>query len=63
MTLSILLRTMDYRGDHSADIYLAFSLKPSETVEELATRLLSSDGYGRDVIEIRLVKTEEEATK
>ena len=52
MKLNILLKTSDYRGDHSADIWVAHEVKPQETVEELAKRLLTNP---QEVIEIRVV--------
>jgi len=39
LEISILLKTSEYRGDHSADITEAFIADPDETVAELITRL------------------------
>ena len=56
MKLSVIHRTEDYRGDHSADIEVAHELRPGETVEQLAERLKLADGAQRgDVIEIRAI--------
>lgn len=58
MTVAILLRTQEYRGDHSADVVIAEELLAGETVEALAERLLMRYGDPRfeDWIEVRLVK-------
>ena len=40
MKLSVIVHTSDYRGDHSADIAVAHEVRPGETVESLAARLL-----------------------
>jgi len=60
--LSILLRTRDHRGDHDADVAIAFEPRPGETVEELAKRVFS-EGRGQfptkraiEVIELRVVQ-------
>ncbi|HWR21009.1 MAG TPA: hypothetical protein VN444_04015 [Verrucomicrobiae bacterium] len=62
MKLSILLRTQEFRGDHSADVLQAHDLLEGETVEALAGRLLQDANKWADkfnnVIEIRLIKTE-----
>lgn len=61
MKLAILLRTAEYRGDHSADVTRIYDLIPGETVEELARRLFVSNPYTKtehDWIEIRVVDTE-----
>lgn len=50
--LCVFRRTSDYRGDHAADVLLVHELRPGETVDELAARLLLENS---DVIEIRLV--------
>lgn len=60
MKLSVLLKTIDFRGDHAADVAIAHELRSGETVEELAHRLLvQTPGAfvrpGTEVIEIRLV--------
>jgi len=60
--ISVLLRTCDFRGDHSADVLIAQEVAPNETVESLAERLLAARylPYGKvdysDVVEIRLVQ-------
>ena len=51
----ILLRTSHYRGDHSVDVQIAHAARPSETVQELAERLLGHDDSGVDSIVIRRV--------
>ena len=62
MKLSVIHRTEDYRGDHSADICIAHELRAGETVEHLATRLNLPDGAARgDVIEIRAIADEQAA--
>ena len=56
--ISVLLHTVDYRGDHAADAVVAHELLPGETVEALASRLMGHDSYvgpGREWIEIREV--------
>ena len=56
MKLSILLRTTDYRGDHAADVCIAYEVKDGETVQQLAERLLKDESYirrGAKVVEIR----------
>ena len=58
MKLSVILRTNEFRGDHAADVSLVYEVKPGETVEQLAARIIregrNKDAYA-DVIEIRLV--------
>jgi len=59
MKLSIMLRTADYRGDHSTDVLIAYDCLPDETVHQLAERLLQPEPYVRDgskVIEIRVIQ-------
>lgn len=59
MKLSIVLRTIDFRGDHAADAFIVHELRNGETVEQLAERLLQKEAYIRDgakVIEIREVQ-------
>lgn len=59
MKLLVLLHTVDYRGDHSADVTIAHELQAGETVEALAERLLQNEPYIRDgakVIEIRVIQ-------
>jgi hypothetical protein len=50
--ISVILRTSEFRGDHSADVLIAYELEPEETVEHLAKRLLIRDAEG-DCIEVR----------
>jgi len=52
--ISVILRTSDFRGDHSADVLIAFELEPGETAEHLAKRLLVRDN-NCDCVELRLV--------
>ena len=58
MKLSILWKTADYRGDHSADCLIAIEYVPNETVEDLVKRT-KMDSWG-DVIEIRIIRPEKE---
>jgi len=56
--ISVLLHTVDYRGDHAADVVIAYEVLPGETVEALASRLMGHDQYvspGCEWIEIREV--------
>jgi len=39
MRIIAILVTSDYRGDHSADVELAYEVMPNETVEQLVERL------------------------
>ena len=55
MALNVIFRTSDYRGDHAADIAVAYEVKDGETVEQLAARLFGKEARG-DVIEIRRVE-------
>lgn len=54
MKLSVLLHTSEYRGDHSADVQVAYEVRPRETVEELAKRLLA--GQPGDYVAIRVAQ-------
>ncbi len=54
MKLNILVWTTDYRGDHSADVRIAYEAQENETVQQLAERLLQ--GSATNVIEIREVQ-------
>ena len=40
MKLTCLLRTTDYRGDHSAEVIIPIEIEENETVESLCKRLL-----------------------
>lgn len=53
MSINCLLSTEDYRGDHSADILVAFDIMENETVESLCNRILANRGNG-DHIQLRL---------
>jgi len=58
--ISIILNTGDFRGDHAADVRVAYELIESETVVELVARLIGRDRSGvsaeTESIELRLVK-------
>lgn len=62
MDVSIMHSTTEYRGDHSAEVRIALTVRPGETVEQLARRILivpnpdRSEASYADCIEIRLVK-------
>ncbi len=63
--ISIILRTAEYRGDHSADISIAHGLREGETVAELVERLLTAGkGFAPDQysqwLEIRRIKHQED---
>ena len=63
MKLSIIHRTRDYRGTHSADIAVAHELREGESTEDLAERLkLASGARQGDVIEIRAIVGGDERT-
>lgn len=56
MRLSILLKTADYRGDHTTDVAVALDVLPGETVEHLAARAFGHRKYMEkeyEVLEIR----------
>lgn len=54
--LNILLRTSEFRGDHNADVSIAYDYKGDETIDELVKEILLSPC---DVIEIRICKERE----
>ena len=55
LQISCLLRTMDYRGDHSADVAIAVVVEPGETVETLVKRLLLRPGEPHgEFVELRI---------
>ncbi len=58
MKVSIMLVTTDYRGDHSADVRIAYELQADESVDHLVKRLLSSGSASRkvDYIELRIIE-------
>ncbi|HAM58709.1 MAG TPA: hypothetical protein DCQ64_26180 [Candidatus Rokubacteria bacterium] len=60
--IQITLRTADYRGDHAADVLVAYEAIPGETVEALVARLIGQRGpYANpehEVIEIRVTAAE-----
>ena len=53
MRLSVLLKTQEFRGDHSANVSVVYEPVDDETVVDLAKRLLR---VSTDVLEIRLVQ-------
>ena len=53
--INVLLRTSEYRGDHSADLALAFDVKPGETVEALMQRMIAYSGRSHVWVELRQV--------
>jgi hypothetical protein len=50
MKLNILLSTTEYRGDHSADVFVGIDADPKMSIEELAKRITGLN----DHIEIRI---------
>ena len=63
MKLSIIHRTREYRGDHSADITIAHELRDGKSVENLAERLKLADNAQKgDVIEIRAIVNADDRT-
>lgn len=42
MEIQVTLKTVDYRGDHTAEVSIAHSVAPNETVEQLVKRLLTN---------------------
>lgn len=55
MKISILEKTSDYRGDHSADITRAHRYYPQEHIEELIKRCLRGN-LDTDWLELRIEK-------
>lgn len=58
MKISVIHKTSDYRGDHDADVSLAYEVNENETVDSLCNRILF-DGTRpllQDHIELRLIK-------
>lgn len=55
MKISVLLHSQEHRGDHIAEVMTAHDVKPGETVEQLAERLLCKFPGAFDRIEIRRV--------
>ena len=58
MKFVILRRTSDYRGDHSADVSIAYDVVPGETVEAMMGRVLDRGPVDAtvEVVEIRVVR-------
>lgn len=57
MKLSIMWKTLEYRGDHSTDLSVAIEYIPGETVEDLVRRVEMTSWA--DVIEIRIIRPKE----
>lgn len=57
MQIQVSLHTSDYRGDHSADVIIAYETHEGETVEQLVKRLLfnGTSPNVADHIELRVV--------
>lgn len=55
--LAIVLRTIDYRGDHASDVELPIEYKPGETIDDLVERsTIGTSQWARgEVLEIRLM--------
>lgn len=45
MNYQIELHTVDYRGDHAADVVRAIAPRDNETVAELVARTIGHNGY------------------
>lgn len=60
MKLSALLRTSDFRGDHSTDIAIAHEVLAGETVEAFAARVFAQADVRTDCIELRIVQEPEQ---
>jgi len=59
MKLSVILRTSDFRGDHAADVTIAYGVVPGETVEALVQRTIgmrAKEDQHVAVVEIRVLK-------
>lgn len=58
MKIQIMLHTVDYRGDHSADVCRCVEHKPGETVEDLCKRvgIGTNERAVGESIEIKLVE-------
>lgn len=66
MRINVLLKSDDYRGDHAADVTIAFAPDPTETIAELVHRIAAKryrNGSLKptDVIEIRPVLETDDA--
>ena len=61
--ISVLLRTIDFRADHAADVAIAHEILSGETVEALVVRLLKGrQGFVKpecEWIELRVVVSPE----
>lgn len=55
MKLSVVLHSKDQRGDHDADIFVPYELKPGETVEDMAARIFGKYPKQHDYITVQLV--------
>ena len=56
MKIQVTLVTSDYRGDHAADVRIAYEARDGETVAELVQRV-RADKRG-DCIELRVIEEE-----
>lgn len=58
MKIQIMLHTVDFRGDHAADVCRVVEYKPGETVEQLCERTgLGNNKYAPgENLQIRLVE-------
>ena len=54
MKLSVLKRSFEYRGDHTADVTIACELEDGETVLDLLSRLIPNEDP-KEWIEIRVM--------
>jgi hypothetical protein len=62
--VSIMFSGGSFRGDHTADVLIAYDYRPDETVAELVARVLGDKppchGYWSDHIQIRIVRATDE---
>lgn len=56
MNVTIELHTNEYRGDHDADVVIAYAVREGETVQELAQRLIADPVSATSYIVIRRVE-------
>lgn len=55
--ISVMLRTIDFRGDHAADAFVVYDVDPNISVRDLVDRLIGHRSYidpEYEVIEIRV---------
>ena len=64
LQVSIMFSGASFRGDHSADVLIAYDYRPDETVAELVARVLGDKppkyGFWSDHIQIRLVRASDD---